>query len=150
MRVYLDNCCYNRPYDDQSQLLVSLEAHSKLFIQSLIREGKIELATSFVLTYENENNPHEERRNTISEFIAEYSTIYVSRKNKEKIEIDAKEIMATGVKLADASHVAAAIMSDCDWFLTTDKRLLKYKTDKITITDPLSFLRIIGDEYNDK
>ena len=21
MRVYLDNCCYNRPFDDQSQVL---------------------------------------------------------------------------------------------------------------------------------
>ena len=24
MRVYLDNCCYNRPFDDQSQLKVRL------------------------------------------------------------------------------------------------------------------------------
>ena len=26
MRVYLDMCCYNRPYDDQSQLKVAMEA----------------------------------------------------------------------------------------------------------------------------
>lgn len=26
MRVYLDNCCYNRPYDDQSQMRIHLEA----------------------------------------------------------------------------------------------------------------------------
>ena len=25
MKVYLDNCCYNRPYDDQNSLSVSLE-----------------------------------------------------------------------------------------------------------------------------
>ena len=25
MRVYLDNCCYNRPFDDQRQLRVRLE-----------------------------------------------------------------------------------------------------------------------------
>lgn len=25
MRVYLDNCCYNRPYDDQSQMRIHLE-----------------------------------------------------------------------------------------------------------------------------
>ena len=32
MRIYLDNCCYNRPYDDQSYLNVSLET------QAIIRE----------------------------------------------------------------------------------------------------------------
>lgn len=30
MRVYLDNCCYNRPYDDQTQLRISLESQAKL------------------------------------------------------------------------------------------------------------------------
>jgi len=29
LKIYLDNCCYNRPYDDQSQLKVSLEAQAK-------------------------------------------------------------------------------------------------------------------------
>lgn len=33
MRVYLDNCCYNRPYDDQSQLKISMETQAKLNIQ---------------------------------------------------------------------------------------------------------------------
>ena len=28
MKIYLDNCCYNRPYDDQSQLRISLETIS--------------------------------------------------------------------------------------------------------------------------
>ncbi len=32
LKIYLDNCCYNRPYDDQSQLKVSLEAQAKLEI----------------------------------------------------------------------------------------------------------------------
>lgn len=34
MRIYLDNCCYNRPYDDLSQFTVNLEAQAKLFIQN--------------------------------------------------------------------------------------------------------------------
>ena len=33
MRIYLDNCCYNRPYDDQSQIRVSLETQAKLYTQ---------------------------------------------------------------------------------------------------------------------
>lgn len=38
LKIYLDMCCYNRPYDDQSQLKVVMETQSKLYIQSLIKE----------------------------------------------------------------------------------------------------------------
>lgn len=37
-RIYLDNCCYNRPYDDQSFKAISLEAEAKLYIQDNIKE----------------------------------------------------------------------------------------------------------------
>ena len=43
MKIYLDNCCYNRPYDDQSYLNVSLETQAKLRVQEEIRAGKHEL-----------------------------------------------------------------------------------------------------------
>ena len=36
IKVYLDNCSYNRPFDDQKQLRISLETQAKLYIQSLI------------------------------------------------------------------------------------------------------------------
>ena len=49
MKVYLDNCCYNHPYDDQSYLSISLEAQAKLLVQSLVRAKKLKLASSFVL-----------------------------------------------------------------------------------------------------
>lgn len=37
MKVYLDNCCFNRPYDDQSYLKISLESQAKLKIQNMIK-----------------------------------------------------------------------------------------------------------------
>jgi hypothetical protein len=40
--IYLDNCAYNRPFDDQSQLRISLETQAKLYIQSLIKDNKDE------------------------------------------------------------------------------------------------------------
>ena len=36
MRVYLDNCSYNRPYDDQSQMRIHLETQAKLYIQDIM------------------------------------------------------------------------------------------------------------------
>ena len=33
-RIYLDNCCFNRPYDDQTQLNIYLETQAKLHVKS--------------------------------------------------------------------------------------------------------------------
>ena len=35
IRVYLDNCAYNRPYDNQNDINIRLESEAKLFIQVL-------------------------------------------------------------------------------------------------------------------
>ena len=56
MRVYLDNCCFNRPYDSQSQMRISLETQAKLYIQDLIRNKELELAASHMLRFENQFN----------------------------------------------------------------------------------------------
>jgi len=62
MRIYLDNCCYNRHFDDQKQLRVRLEAEAKLGVQEIILEKRVELAWSYILDFENELNPFEQRR----------------------------------------------------------------------------------------
>jgi hypothetical protein len=41
MRVYLDNCCFNRPFDDQRHLRIRLEAEAKLSIQEAIRDENV-------------------------------------------------------------------------------------------------------------
>lgn len=43
MKLYFDNCCFNRPFDDQSQLKIHLESQAKLFIQHKILSKKYEL-----------------------------------------------------------------------------------------------------------
>ncbi len=57
MKIYLDNCCYNRPYDDQTQIRISLETQAKLYIQDLVKNKKLDLVTSYILWYENSENP---------------------------------------------------------------------------------------------
>ena len=68
MRVYLDNCAYNRPFDDQLNTLIHVETEAKLVIQQMIKDGKITLIWSDVLDYENKDNPFEERRIKIAEW----------------------------------------------------------------------------------
>ena len=65
MRIYLDNCCFNRPFDDQSKIRIMLEAEAKLKVQDDILKKKFELVWSYILEAENMANPFEERRNTI-------------------------------------------------------------------------------------
>ncbi len=35
--IYLDNCCFNRPFDDQEQLNIRIETESKLFSCAAIK-----------------------------------------------------------------------------------------------------------------
>ena len=147
LRIYLDMCCYNRPYDDQSQLKVAMEAQSKLYIQSLIKDKKLELIVSYMLRYECSKNPFEMRRNTIFDFMRENAFGYVGDERKEAVEAKAAEIMKTGVKFKDACHVASAIYARCEYFIYTDVRLLKYRTEEIKMVTPIEFVtHMEGDE----
>ena len=142
MRIYLDNCCYNRPYDDQSQMRVFLESQAKLHIQDEIREGKYELASSYMLTFENSRNRVESKKAAIQAFIEDNVVAFIDSSQKLQAEQIAKGIQATGVKPADSIHAACAIMLKCDYLLTTDDRLLKYKDPRIIIVDPTEFVRL--------
>lgn len=62
MKVYLDLCCFNRPFDDQSQLLVRLQTEAKLAIQESIRTHDHALIWSAILDLENTGNPDPERQ----------------------------------------------------------------------------------------
>ena len=141
MKVYLDNCCYNRPYDDQTQTRIFLETQAKLQIQRMVRNHKLELVSSYVLMYENSKNPHEMRRNAIKSFVKGHTSVYIGVDCGDAVKALADEIISTGVKTADAYHVASAILAGSDCFLTTDNRLLKYRTDKIMMMNPTGFIR---------
>ena len=141
MRIYLDNCCYNRPYDDQLRMRIHLDTEAKLHIQDMVKNNELELVTSYMLDYENAKNRFWHKRQAISEFMNENEAYYVSQdRNEEAIQI-AEEIKKTGAKNADALHVACAILAKSNYFITTDDRLLKYRSEKVEIVTPGEFVR---------
>lgn len=146
MVIYLDSCCYNRPYDTADQLTVVLEAQCKLYIQQLVKDGLITLVSSYMVRYESSQNPYAERRENIEAYIRQYSSVYVSDERKDEIEQVATDIMRTGVKFKDACHVAAAIYAKCGYLITTDKRLLKYKSPQIKLVTPIEFVLLLEGE----
>lgn len=93
-----------------------------------------------MLRYECGQNPYEMRRKTILQFVDANTAAYVGLDRKGIIEEMAREIMESGVKFKDACHVASALFAECDYFISTDIRLLKYRTNKIRMVNPIEFV----------
>ena len=140
MRVYLDNCCFKRPFDDQRQTRVRLEAEAKLCIQEHIRSGTLELVWSYILDFENAANPFEERRTTINGW-RHYATM--DGDETAMILQSANILAGMGLKAKDALHIACAIAGECTYFVTTDDDILKRRQElqDITVIDPTAFVR---------
>lgn len=145
MKIYLDVCCFNRPFDDQSQLRVRLESEAKLAVQERIRSGHIQLGWSYMMDFENEANPYEERRLSIASWRG-MATSDVSQ--SPGILTLAKELNERGFKSKDALHLACAIESGCEAFLTSDDGVLKKQdlTSGIEILNPIDY-SIRGNDY---
>ena len=148
--IYLDNCCFNRPYDDQSQIRISLETQAKLFIQHHIKQRKYVLAWSFILTAENDDNPYGERKQEILKW-AKIAEIIV--KPEETILRHAQKLQQEfTIRGKDAFHIACALKAGCDYFLTTDDKLIK-KTRHLgglIVINSVHFVELMEDADDDK
>jgi predicted nucleic acid-binding protein len=140
MRIYMDNCCFNRPFDNQAQLRVRLETEAKLRIQERVAAGEIELAWSYILDFENAANPFEERRTAVS--LWKVRSVIDVIETPELLE-NARSLVTRGLRSKDALHVACAIEAGCEYFLTTDDALLKKLSlhPQIIAADPTAFVR---------
>lgn len=140
MLVYIDNCCFNRPFDDQRQFRIYLETQAKLYIQQQIIDGHLKLAWSYVLDYENAFNPFDDRKNTIDKWRLIAELLILESGN---IIENAKEMVTYGIKNKDALHIACAVEAECNYFLTTDDGILNkissYK--EVKIMNPVNFVK---------
>ena len=136
-RIYLDNCCFNRPFDNQEQLKIKLETEAKLFIQQAILMGKHELVWSYILEFENNQNPYEERRNAIRDW-KKYANVFCME--NDKVLTYAETLFDKGIKVKDALHIACAVDANSDLFITTDKKLINTVIPEIRVINPLTFI----------
>jgi len=121
-KIYFDTCCLNRPFDDQTQARVRLEAEAVLAILARIENGEWTWVGSEVLMDEIEQTPDIQklsRAKLLSGFVQENIEI------GEKEEQRAKELQNEGFQVFDALHIACAESAEADVFLSTDDRLLK-------------------------
>jgi len=137
-RLYLDNCCFNRPYDDLAQFKIFLEAEAKMQIQRDIQFGKFELAWSYVMDYEVSRNPFSEKKNQISKW-RDFAIVFIAE--SEDVILMAETFMGLGIKQHDALHLACAKAAQCDCFITTDLKILKTPITQLQIVNPIDFAR---------
>ncbi len=144
-KIYMNVCCLNRPFDNQSQVRVHLESEAILQIIEFSKNGKLNWFNSDVIEFEIDNIENEDKKQKVLTLL-ELST--------SKIELNdgiinkSKDIQKLGLRPLDALHVAVAIFIQVDVFLTTDDKLEKIgKKNKsilgIDIDNPLNWIKNI-------
>jgi predicted nucleic acid-binding protein len=142
-KVYLDVCCLNRPFDDQQQDRVHLEAEAVLLILKRCEAGEWQWISSAVVSYEVDNIPNQERRNRIKEILRGAREVQpLSDTAVERGE----ELKGLGLKTYDALHVACAEQASVEVLLTTDDRLVRAaarnaRNLKVPVKNPLTWLQ---------
>lgn len=120
--IYLDACCLNRPFDDQRQPRVRLEAEAVLLVLQRVAAGGVQWLGSSVLEFEVGRMSDQERLRRVREMLMEISR----RVQVEEADIArGEELEALGFRDFDALHLACAERGGAEVFLTTDDRLLR-------------------------
>lgn len=141
MRLYLDCCCYNRPFDNPTNNRIYDEGEAVLSILSRSLKGESVVIGSFVLDMEIDNIPDYVKKFNVqslyrvsSEFISQTPDI---RKRAEELR------SKTGIRLMDSLHLASAEAGRTDIFITTDDRLIRSCGDAelfIRVMNPVKYL----------
>ena len=141
MKLYLDNCCYNRPFDDQTQNRIHLESEAVLAILKACEDGNIQILSSPVLTMEIDKYSNEDKREKVK---ALYSLANPDIPFTDEIKSRAEEIRSkSSVRLMDSLHVATAETGKVDAMLTTDDKLIKACARlnlDVKVVNPVTFL----------
>ena len=96
MRIYFDNCSYNRPFDDQKDLKIQEETQAKMFIQALVRYNSLDLVYSSISLQEIYDSPFEENKISVLEFIEQNAKFYIGNDNNAAAISLTREVMQKG------------------------------------------------------
>ena len=140
--VYLDVCCLSRPFDDQTQERIRLEAEAVLLILTRCQQHQWQLAGSEAIDFEIARIPDPERKQKVS-LLASLATSKVPV--TDRVTRRASQLEALGFKATDALHIACAEAGRSHLLLTTDDRLLRRARKhrnilKVRVDNPIHWL----------
>ena len=119
MRVYLDICCLKRPFDDQSQRRIHLEAEAVL---SIIGSSDVDPITSVAHHLENDQNPVAQRAARVREWLRRGPVAHQA--DHAEVTRRTAELIRLGFRNFDAFHLASAEAAGAEVVATCDDRLL--------------------------
>ncbi len=122
MKIYLDNCCYNRIFDDRSNSQIYFERNSVMLILELIEKASVELVGSEMLIKEM-NEVNDSYKKSLLQMM--YGLCSEEIRVNPAILDRAEEIRHTSnIKYKDSIHLACAEAAKADALLTTDKKFI--------------------------
>jgi len=119
--VYLDVCCFKRPFDDATQERVRREAEAVATVLAAAERGAVRLVRSPAHDAENDRNPREDRR-LATRLWLDAATVTVSARGE--VLQRARTLASLGFAALDALHLACAEEAEARWFATTDDGVL--------------------------
>jgi predicted nucleic acid-binding protein len=90
-----------------------------------------------MLDLENADNPYEEKRNAIKIW-KDIASVHC--KSSPKILETGRIYEKLGITPKDALHIACAVHSGCDYFISTDIKLIRKHIDGIILINPINFI----------
>ena len=118
-RIYLDVCCLNRPFDNQSQPRIT---QAILSIVSQCESGQWKLMTSTAIDAELNQTTNLERLHNVKTILKIAKIRVIS---SQSLDSRSRELQRLGFTGYDAAHIASAERGRADVFLSTDDRLIK-------------------------
>ena len=140
MKIYLDSCCFNRPFDDLSDDKVRFESEAVLTIINNCENGIWDIFESDVLDDELDRMTNSIKKQKVLEL---YSSTSIYVEINDEIINRAKEFHKLNITPFDALHLASAEYGGADVLLTTDKKILnqsKKSNTKIRVLNPAIWL----------
>lgn len=138
--IYLDTCCYNRPFDDQTQERIKIESEAVLQILNRCQAGAWDLLGSDALEFEISKIEDRVRKYKVSR-------LYSLAKQKVRVDRDvrdgAKEFQSSNFPALDALHIACAEKGKAEVMLTTDDRLIRLSSQvelKVDVKNPCTWI----------
>ena len=148
LKIYMDSCCFNRPFDDLSHDKTRLECEAVLTIISKCENGIWDIFESDVLNDEIDRITDAVKKQKVIEL---YSSASIYLEINDEIIGRAKELYEINIKPFDALHLASAEHGGADILLTTDKKFINralQSNAKIRVANPAIWLTEVL--YNDK
>lgn len=150
LNVYLDNCCYNRPFDDRSNIKNYLEREAVLLVMQMAYDGNCRIIGSDVLEREMLMISNVEKRRNV-ETLYQHVISNVIKINNSIANRAGKIMEQSSMKAFDSLHMASAEKA-ADVLLTTDVKFIKTANrieTNIKVLNPISFiLEVNGNEYD--